>query len=473
MPRRDTRMIGRKLGGALRGIFGGLAGGGDATVNPEVANLMQYGEYGNVAGDASMPIFKPAGANFLGQSSQMANQLNNNVFMQQLLGQSNLANSKELASHNANLTTEANLERLRREEELKQQQQTAELERQGEAIRLAIASTGDPKVQQMFELNGPYNNASYARFAGAKFGDRLKSEGTAGIPSALATQEAEAATKPWLPLGEGRYNPITEQYAEGGRFISNEIPYTDAFGLPQTRKTTTRINPTRMTMPVATQAELDMFKAPMGGMGQDINAPFSSAINPNGGGNNIVKPADSGIAPPPKTQYVGLIPSAVEGAKTVGSKLGGVAASVPSNIKALAPEISPELSGAFSGVNNFGSDIGKALIRRADEPAPQFKENLLDIYLNDIIRGGVAGGLDTMASPVRDIGTGLGAYTNELFNQYYDPSKPLPFPKGSQPPINEYYDPNNMSLTYPNNMPEHRRKSRRGIKLRGQPNQQY
>lgn len=292
----DSRKIGRKLGSVGRGIFGALNSGGGAKVNPEVANLMKYGEYGNSAVDASLPVFVPSGNNILGQGSRIAEGYNNQLFTGNLNAARDFENTKALAR----LQKDLELESIGKKHQLTTQYENENLENQGAAIRSAVGGM-DEKTRGMFDLPGPYSNASYARFAGAKFGNRLQSEGVAGIPSALAQQEGQAATAPYLPLGEGRFNPKTREYLEGGKFITNEIDSTNQFGLPEKRKITSRINPTAMTLGPITQAEID------GANGNGPTQPNfglpNSQFNLSPQGSNSaggVAPASSGEAPPPK-----------------------------------------------------------------------------------------------------------------------------------------------------------------------------
>jgi hypothetical protein len=450
MPRRDVRLIGRKLGGALRGIFGGLSMGGGAEANPEHANLAQYGELGNSPIDVSIKPFKPSGFDLFGQSTAQANDLNNRVYLQQMLADSNLASAKSLAEFNSSLNIKEASTKLNQEAEHKKAIEDRLLADQATAIKTA-ASTMSPEEAQMFNIDGPYSNETYARAIGAKFGQRLNTEGMAGIPSALDQQRGQAATAPFMALGDGRYNPMTREYIEGGKTMNQKRTVINEYGNPEEQENTIRFNPTAMTMPRATQGELDMFKG--GGVGNplgtpQVDAPINTPTPP---------PAQSGIAPPPKSQYVGLLPDAVEGAKKVGgvvkSGVGSAISSTKNNLQSLLPDMAPDFKNTMLGVGQFGSDIGSSIIRKADEPAPQFKENPLDLYLN-----GIRGGLETMAETPRDIGQGMAEYLWQLMPGY-DASKRLAMPGMPQP--KEYYDPNNTSLTYPNNMPQTQKKRKK------------
>jgi len=454
----------KKGGGGVGLLMGILGGGGSAAVNPEIANLAKYGELGNVAGDADLTQFVPSGRDIMGQSSSMADELNNRMYMSQVMAKYNDSLARGLLPLQTDEAIRQGQTLDKSRAALKQTETENAKQVKGEDYYRGLESLTDQERQMMFPNNPEVMWEDFGKLAGRidSTYPQISQEGLRGIlaklpeqragfkfdtspegQQALATNAEILANKPLLDarrssrfsVGDTIFepgNPLipseggTEMRAGSNRVINRNMPIPQTemqrkLGAPQEYMREQELIPTAPSYGVKgsfAPVTIDDINEVSGfdtnqdsDYNQTIRAQPTQIQQPTGISGTPTgdkSPPSVVISAQPQAQYEGLLPQLAADIPNSIKALGNVGDQVwndtANNMNSLLPSqnsVAPIIDTIKNKTEAIAnSDLRKHLIRAKGESVAPLNNDPLSAYIN-LLRNTLQGGGDIASSIIQ------------------------------------------------------------------------
>lgn len=446
---RVDRSIGKKFGGLLQGLLGGLYDTSSVDVNTGFDPNMPIG-------DTNVPY---SGAGLFGGIK--AKGANAQFVAQNAMADLNKKRQLEYLKASLPIQNASAIDLATKQHALEKQFSDAELGDTGAALGTALAQLPD---NQFASLNPPTTFKSpqeqanwYASAYGANTPvvkapiiaqDAANQFAVNSDPRVISAMKSKAIGEGLYKTQDSNINLDTNVDIHGAstRYKENIIPITKKVLNPETGAFEDSV--------IGYKTERIPYDVPGGIYNlkdnritpEDVAA--TAGVNPGANGGTIpLNPEQQsglGVTPPttvippittkptakptPVTahkdsSYEGLIPSMAEG---INKFIGNAASSAQQLLPAM-PDISPEIQSAGNEAFNTASQVNsirQALIRgKAEMPMGQVPNGEIPLF-PDAYVGVIRKMLDAAASPIRDVGTGVGA----MLNPDKDLNSPLPIP---------------------------------------------
>lgn len=442
---RVNRSIGKKFGGMLSGLLGGLYDTSGLAPNEE---FLPANVEGPVGAGGNLP-YKGSGI-FGGLKAKGANA---QFQAQNAMAELDMGRRMRFLKDSLPIQNQASLDLLSKTNEMEDTRGFKKLGDTGAALGNALGNLGPGQLESLgapATFSSPQEQANWyasaygntpvseAPLKALNNANQLQVQAKPEVVNSLVNQEVN---KGLLKIGDSAIDITGKQSYEGAGVDYEEtlVPITKSVMNLETGQMEEQITGYKTTRtPRQRQAgvrNLADYRVSPEDIAATATVDNNSANQPpisakpygyDSGAVDEQMPANSITPQPqPQEQLQGLLPALGRGISSMGS-------SVANNVKSLLPsrglpELAPALKSAGTELGNVGTSLGnirKGLIRGGSEQLGQQEQPQTplfpDAYVN-IIKGL----LETGAEPIKDIGYGAG----ELLNPTPNAGKPLSIPR--------------------------------------------